>query len=426
MIRNLIPCIYLQKKRAVTGFGQKNVFSDGDPVRLSAFYSENGADALLVFDFSNSDEEHDEAIDCLKDICRASQIPVLSAGHINRLEDVKKLLYAGCRQAVLNGSKESNIRILKESSERFGRDRIAVCVSDYGEYEKNRSLIDSYAGRILLFDDNAGPFEGGTNLPVVVLAGGGSEDMVRRLLENESVEGVSGYYISDTATDLNGLKSRLRNEGVPVNILVSSLSFDELRTDSAGLIPCVVQDYRTDEVLMVAWMNRESFQQTLLTGRMTYFSRSRKKLWIKGETSGHFQYVKSLLTDCDRDTLLARVSQIGAACHTGNRTCFFTTLAEKEDTDTNPYRVFEKEMAVILERKENPKEGSYTNYLFEKGIDKILKKVGEENTEIIIAAKNPNPEEIKYEIADYLYHLMVLMAEKGVTWEEVTEEIARR
>lgn len=147
---------------------------------------------------------------------------------------------------------------------------------------------------------------------------------------------------------------------------------------------------------------------------------------MKGEESGHFQFVKELTIDCDKDTILAKVSQIGAACHTGNPTCFFTPLARKEYDDTNPLTVFNQVYDVIRDRKENPKEGSYTNYLFEKGIDKILKKVGEECTEIVIAAKNPDPEEIKYEISDFLYHCMVLMVEKGVTWEDITKELDNR
>jgi phosphoribosyl-ATP pyrophosphohydrolase/phosphoribosyl-AMP cyclohydrolase len=130
--------------------------------------------------------------------------------------------------------------------------------------------------------------------------------------------------------------------------------------------------------------------------------------------------------DCDNDTILARVHPIGAACHTGNISCFFRTLAKKEHKETNPLKVFEDVYAVIQDRKIHPKEGSYTNYLLDKGIDKILKKLGEEATEIVIAAKNPDPEEIKYEISDFLYHMMVLMAAKDITWEEITEELANR
>ncbi len=173
-------------------------------------------------------------------------------------------------------------------------------------------------------------------------------------------------------------------------------------------------------------MNEEAFETTLATGKMTYWSRSREELWIKGMTSGHFQYVKSLDIDCDNDTILAKVSQTGAACHTGNRTCFYRNLVQREYDEANPLKVFEQVYETILDRKLHPKEGSYTNYLFDKGLDKILKKVGEEATELVIAAKNPDPEEIKYELSDFLYHAMVLMAERGVTWEDITRELANR
>ena len=177
---------------------------------------------------------------------------------------------------------------------------------------------------------------------------------------------------------------------------------------------------------MVAYMNEEAYNSTVETGKMTYYSRSRKEQWIKGETSGHYQYLKEISADCDRDTLLAKVRQLGAACHTGNTSCFYTTLAAKEYDTTNPLSVLTEDYNIIMDRKVHPKPGSYTNYLFEKGIDKILKKCGEEATEIVIAAKNPDAEELKYEIADYLYHLMVLMAECDVDWNDIVKELANR
>lgn len=222
------------------------------------------------------------------------------------------------------------------------------------------------------------------------------------------------------------LKQELKARGIGVETFEASYSWEELKKNSDNLVPVVTQDYKTREVLMVAYMNREAYENTLSTGRMTYYSRSRQSLWLKGETSGHFQYVKSLKLDCDNDTILAFVSQVGAACHTGARSCFFKTIAEKEYKSANPLKVFEDVYQVIQDRKENPKEGSYTNYLFDKGIDKILKKLGEECTEIVIASKNPNPEEIKYEISDFLYHMMVLMAQKGISWEDITEELVNR
>jgi phosphoribosyl-ATP pyrophosphohydrolase/phosphoribosyl-AMP cyclohydrolase len=159
---------------------------------------------------------------------------------------------------------------------------------------------------------------------------------------------------------------------------------------------------------------------------MIYFSRSRNKLWLKGETSGNVQYVKEMYLDCDNDTLLAKVIPSGPACHTGEKSCFYTKLLEKENIKNNTYHILEDVYNIIMERKKNPKEGSYTNYLFDKGIDKILKKCGEEAAEIIIAAKNPETGELRYEIADLLYHLMVLMVMTGLDWEDITAELADR
>ena len=192
------------------------------------------------------------------------------------------------------------------------------------------------------------------------------------------------------------------------------------------MVPVIVQDYKTDEVLMLAYMNEEAYLTTLKLGKMTYWSRSRNELWTKGLTSGHVQYVKSLTIDCDNDTILAKVEQVGAACHTGNRTCFFKPLMKKEYDDTNPLHVFQNVYDVITDRKGNPKEGSYTNYLFEKGLDKILKKCGEECSEVIIAAKNNDHNELVMEISDLLYHLTVLMVHQNVTVEDINAELEKR
>lgn len=420
----MIPCLYLQSGRAVTGFGQRNLFGSGDVEVLARAYSDNGADELLVFDFSSGDEEHEKAIARIKEICAAAEIPVMAAGNIKRMEDVKKLIYAGCAKVALNFSKESNVNLLEEMSKRFGKEKMVVCVSSLEEFTGHKELIENYAGGILALDMVQDGISQASSMKVILHTDERDRSALTDLLKNPGVAGLSGAFVSDT--DILEFKQKCREAGIPVNTFESAVSWSEFKLNSDGLIPVVVQDYKTDEVLMVAYMNEEAFQTTLRTGKMTYWSRSRQEIWVKGLTSGHFQYVKSLTLDCDNDTILAKVAQIGAACHTGNKTCFFKPLMKKEYDDTNPLHVFQDVYDVILDRKAHPKEGSYTNYLFEKGIDKILKKVGEECTEIVIAAKNPDKEEIKYEISDFLYHVMVLMAEKGVTWEDITRELARR
>ena len=190
------------------------------------------------------------------------------------------------------------------------------------------------------------------------------------------------------------------------------------------LIPAIVQDYKTKDVLMLAYMNEESLKKTLETGYTWFYSRSRKELWNKGATSGHTQRVIKLDYDCDEDTLLVLVEQNGAACHTGNRSCFYRTLQENgEVPDINPLVSLEE---VIADRKVNPEEGSYTCYLFEKGLDKVLKKVGEECAETIIAAKNGDLSELNGEVNDLFYHVMVMMNICGLSLDEVQKEMEIR
>ena len=265
-----------------------------------------------------------------------------------------------------------------------------------------------------------------TEIPCVVVTDTMEQSEILKILKSDGVKGVSGLFISQKDMDFDAFKNVCLDEGIRMTSFESIMDFAEFKLNSEGLIPVIVQDYKTNEVLMLAYMNEDAFEHTIKTGKMTYYSRSRQERWVKGETSGHYQYVKMLTVDCDKDTLLAKVEQIGAACHTGNRTCFYQPIAGNDFDAKNPLQVFESVYKTIVDRKQNPKEGSYTNYLFDKGIDKILKKVGEEATEIVIASKNPNPEEIKYEVSDFMYHLMVLMVERGITWEDITKELSDR
>ena len=206
---------------------------------------------------------------------------------------------------------------------------------------------------------------------------------------------------------------------------------DEVRWNEQGLVPVIAQDAESGRVLMLAYMNKESLKKTIDEGKATYFSRSRQTLWTKGETSGHYQFVKDILIDCDNDAILLKVEQIGSACHTNNLSCFYRKLqddeaAELAKEDERSSAILSDVYQVIKDRKENPKEGSYTNYLLDKGIDKILKKVGEETAEVIIGAKNNDKAEIQYEVADLLYHLNVMLFERGLTLSDVYEELAKR
>ena len=201
------------------------------------------------------------------------------------------------------------------------------------------------------------------------------------------------------------------------------MNINELKYDNNGLIPAVVADAETGKVLTVAYMNAESLAITLKEGRTCFWSRSRGELWRKGETSGNVQHVVDVTADCDRDALLVRVKKDGPACHTGSVSCFNEVIyASEENAAFSPDALME----LIKGRKTDKKEGSYTSYLFEKGVDKILKKIGEEATEVIVAGKGGDKAETIYEIADLYYHVMVLMAEMGISNDDVMRELASR
>lgn len=403
---------------------------DANVEKLAFSYATGGADRLFFYDYSADEASHEAFLLLLRRLEKKIDLPFWAGTAVKRFEDVKKALYTGAEKAVLSYKELAPDKEVKEASRRFGKDKMVLEIDMTDGFDALPSIVEKYRedfGCFLLKHVTVSPKFADilAKLPCEFVI---RDSLVRNdlseLLKLPNVCAVSTNHFENK--DLMKAKLSIKAEGIEMDTFDSALSFSEFKLNADGLIPVIAQDYKTGDVLMLAYMNEESFQQTILTGRMTYYSRSRKELWCKGDTSGHYQYVKELKLDCDKDTILARVHQVGAACHTGNRTCFFTELVKRGGQAINPNTILQEDYDVIMERKLHPKEGSYTNYLFEKGIDKILKKCGEEATEITIAAKNPEAEELKYEIADYLYHLMVLMAECGLTWEDVMKELVNR
>lgn len=418
--KNLVATLYLKNGKAVKSID--NLEELEDTKNLIKLYNDSGIDKILIYDLSTEDEEHELNIHTIKELNRLLEIPLCAGGNINRLEDVKKLIYAGCKEVILNGSKPSTAQLAMEASKRFGKEKIIISLKNVDYIFKHQKELQESVHEILVMNQEIlDSVENLTDIIYLVEQNELDMDKLTTLLKRDNVRGICGEFINDLETDIMKLKTELSQKGIKMDNFDPAISWENLKKNSDGLIPVIVQDYTTNDVLMCAYMNEEAFHATINCGKMTYYSRSRQELWMKGETSGHIQYVKELTADCDFDTILAKVSQVGVACHTGNPSCFFNEIVKKEYIEKNPLKVFETVYNIIEDRKNNPKEGSYTNYLFDKGIDKILKKVGEECTEIVIAAKNPDPEEIKYEISDFLYHVMVLMVEKGVTWEEITQ-----
>lgn len=392
-------------------------------------YANNNVDEIFIYNYSTREEDKNSLFEIAREIDKEIDVPVFLGLNVERLEDVKKALYTGAKKVVFKEKLLKDTKLLKEAIERFGKESVVLEIEDYTVIFNDdfaSKYVSTCGGAVILKHVVMSPKLTMylNELPVQAYI---RDSLVRNsindIMELNTLGIMTNYY---EKKNIIPVKRALRADGIDVNIFESTMPFSAFTTNSDGLIPVVVQDYKNDEVLMVAYMNEEAFDKTMESGYMTYYSRSRKELWLKGETSGHYQFVKKVMVDCDSDTLLFKVKQLGAACHTGNRSCFFTELASKEYDETNPTLVFNEVFDIIKDRKENPKVGSYTNYLFDKGIDKILKKCGEEATEIVIAAKNPDSEELKYEISDFLYHMMVLMVECGLDWEDITKELANR
>lgn len=418
MVKKIIP--YLNCENEISN----NIIAE------SIQYEISGADGLYLFNYSKDEASRNEFLMVVKEVIDRVDLPVLIGMYVERFEDIKKALYTGAEFMVIQDTDSLNYAVIQEGISRFGKDKIIIELEDSNDIYKEDKIrticeLGIYAIQIKHAVINEAFMKAIDSLGCFIIVRDSlSKNDLGTILTGNNILGIATNYFN--GKEIWKVKKALKVQGINVITFESSLSFDEFKKNEEGLLPVVVQEYKTKEVLMVAYMNAEAYQKTIDTGKMTYYSRSRQELWVKGETSGHYQYVKSLYIDCDKDTILAEIQQVGSACHTGNTSCFYTNLVKKEYEDLNPMTVFHDVYQVIADRKKNPKEGSYTNYLFDKGIDKILKKCGEEATEIVIAAKNPEKEELKYEISDYLYHMMVLMVECGVDWKDIVMELAHR
>lgn len=426
--KKLITQIFLKAGKAVRGFHDKSSFSDMDVLSLAKLYEQRCADAILFFDLSDDKWEHAEHVEMIRRIHSNVDIPLVCGGNIETAENVEKLLHAGCSKVVLNMSKQSNVEMLNSLSERYGKEHLAVCINGFAGIREMEDKLKETASVVFLLGDNRHLYDAvnSLSLPTIPVISMLNYEHILALLRHENVIGISGNAVSNLDLDMGQLRYEVSLRGVNMHSCEYNFEWQDLKLNSDGMIPVVVQDYKTQDVLMMAYMNQQSFEHTLLTGRMTYYSRSRQQLWVKGETSGHFQYVKQILIDCDNDTLLAKVSQVGAACHTGNRTCFYRELVPPKYNERNTAMVLDNIMDIIRNHRENPEDNSYTNHLFDQGLNQILKRIGETSLGLIFASKGENNTEIEQEACNLLYHLMVLMVQLGISWEDITNELSKR
>lgn len=487
LAKRVIPCLDVRDGRVVKGVHFVDLRDAGDPVELAARYDREGADELVFLDISASHEGRSTRLDWVRAVAERLTIPFTVGGGISSLDEIRELLLAGAEKVSLNTAAVQDPSLVRRAAERFGSQCIVVAIdarripsqgkageesprwevfTHGGRKPAGRDAIDWArqvealgAGEILLTSMDADGTRLGYDLeltravarsvrvPVIASGGAGSlEHLKRALLESEADAVLAASIFHEGRHTVAEAKAYLAAAGLPVRLPVVPVDWGRLRFGADGLLPAVVQSAGDDgSVLMLAYMNREALQRTLATGTTWFWSRSRQALWPKGATSGNRQRVREVVADCDGDALLIRVEQEGGgACHEGSWSCFHNPLTaltapSREqgsgegpavpgaDPADAPERVtFPRLLELVRRRKEHPTPGSYTRYLFDQGLDKILKKVGEEATEVIVAAKNGQHPALVGEIGDLLYHLAVLMVATGTDLAQVEDELTRR
>lgn len=454
--KRIIPCLDITNGRVVKGKQFKELKDIDDPLPLAKLYDQSGADELIMYDITATTEGTKLFIETIEEIAKEISIPLTVGGGIASIQDISRVLQAGANKVSLNSAAIANPSLINEAAATFGSNSLVVGIdvkqvapqqwhafTHGGTKDSNRDVIEwakevveRGAGELVINSmDNDGMKKGfnipllmalneAVSAPMIASGGAGSIQDFLDVFKNTNVSGalaasVFHYGEVDIPTLNKQLLQAEENTDIPLQHFdVTNISFDE-----QGLIPAIVQHAETGDVLMLAYMNEESLRKSIQTKQTWFYSRSRNELWNKGATSGNTQVITKMELDCDSDSILVNVLPSGPACHTGENSCFSTPiLSGRSSSRTVLYQLAQK----IAARKINPVEGAYTTYLFNEGIDKILKKIGEETSEVIIGAKNNDNVEVTWEISDLVYHMLVLMEELGVSIQQIQDELLQR
>ena len=473
--KRIIPCLDVRSGRVVKGTNFEGIRDVADPVEMARMYNAAGADELVFYDITASFEGRALFTDILTRVASEVFIPLTVGGGINTLEDFDRVLKCGADKVSVNSGALRDPDLIPTAARRYGNQCVVLSADvkrvngQFRVFAKGgredtgrdaldwiRWCVDHGAGEICLNSIDTDGVRNGFDLemldavaarvdvPIIASGGAGKKEDFLELFHHKGIDAglAAGIFHQKLLTirDLkeylaeNGVEMACKNTPYPLRLQAEYAKLElspsgegettmELKFDEKGLIPAIVQDHYTKEVLTLAYMNAETLALTIAEGRTVFWSRSRQEIWRKGETSGNVQRVVSITADCDKDALVVEVVKSGPACHTGAESCFFNEVYVSPELKQFSWQGLYE---LIKGRKDSPKEGSYTTYLFEKGKEKILKKVGEECTEVIIAGEKEDKEETVYEISDLAYHVLVLMVSAGITVEDVTRELEKR
>ena len=471
LAKRIIACLDVRNGRVVKGTKFTDIKDVDSPEKLAKFYSDNSVDELVFYDITASNEERKTSLEFVERVAQVINIPFSAGGGVSTIEDFKYILRKGADKVSVNSAAVRNPQLIREASMAFGSQCVVLSMdvkkNDEGSWSvyvkggREKTELDAIewaitaaelgAGEIVVNSIDEDGMKNGydlellrritsvVNIPVIASGGAGKKEHFLDAIQNAGVDGVlaaSVFHFGDIKVP--ELKRYLKENGAEIRMpeaapqkldspSAAAADISMISFGKDGLVPCICQDAKTGAVLMLAYMNEQSLRLTLEKKRAVYYSRSRSELWEKGATSGNTQKVRAIYYDCDADALLIKVEQTGNACHTGAYSCFFNRVFDDLGVSADPgSSVFGELYATVIGRKNDPSEGSYTNYLFDKGLDKILKKVGEEAAETIIAAKNQDRQELIGETGDLIYHLTVMLAEKGISMDEIEQELKSR
>lgn len=399
----------------------------GQAEEIARLYNDSGIDKILLWDLSETKEEHNNTLKVIREINRVLEISSYAYGWTSSIRDIREYLFSGCRSVILCSSDPELPNMIEECQKRYRKDRISLALDDVDILFKKRAEIEEYYEDVYVFKPEIlESVINMTELPFYACIDSMELSDYLEILEQPNCRGIGGPLLNDKNTDIMTLKHSLFSKGVSVIINDSNMEWSEFKLDADGLIAVVAQDYATKEVLNYGYMNQEAFLATMAKGKMHYYDKHTGCVTMHGAGTEQFQYLKSLSVDCHKQAILAKVSQIGVACHTGNYSCFYTEIMKKDYTEKNTVKVLENIYNVIVNRKKYPREGSFTNFLMSKGLNEIARRIQSESTELILSAKDQDAEALRTELSDLIYFMMVLMCENNITWDDVINEMAQR
>ncbi|MBE5900697.1 MAG: phosphoribosyl-ATP diphosphatase [Lachnospiraceae bacterium] len=423
--KRLMATMYLRDGKAVKS--KSNHTCIGAAEELAKIYNDSGIDKILLWDLSETQEEHENTIKIIREINRVLEISSYAFGWTSSIRNIREYLFSGCRRVILSSSDPELPNILEECQKRFRSERMSLALDEVDVLFKKRAEIEELYHDIYVFDPEImESLVNMTDFPFYGVIDSMDLDDYAKVLRIPSCMGVGGPLLNAKTTDIMTLKHELFERGLLVMINEANMNWSQFNLNENGLISAIAQDYVSNEVLCLGKMNEEAFKLTLAKGKMHYYDPETGEVTMHGFPTEELQYIKSLSVDCKKKTLLARVSQLGNACSSGNHSCFYTEIFKKDYTEKNTVKLLESVYNVIINRKKNPREGSYTNFLLEKGLNEILRKIQSETMELTLSAKDGDTESMRGEVSDILYFLMVLMSKFEITWDDITNELAQR